>query len=46
MAVEEVAVVEEDVVEIRINTTKPGMVLTPNIFIRISAVLIGTPFRG
>ena len=46
VAVEEVAMVEEDVVTISISPTTPGMLLTSGIFIRISAVTISMPLRG
>ena len=46
MALEEVSVVEEDVVEICITPTTPGMVLTSEIFLEISVVPIGMPFKG
>ena len=45
VAVEEVATVEEDVVEIQITPTMHGTVLASDIFIRISAVLIWMLFR-
>ena len=44
--VEEVVMVVEDVVAIRIAPTTSGMVLVPKRFIRISELLIGMPFRG
>ena len=46
VAVEDVAVVEENVAVILIAHTIPGMVLTSNRYIRILIVPIGMPFRG
>ena len=45
VSLEEVATVEEDVMEIRIDPKTPGMVLISNRFISISAVPIGMLFR-
>ena len=45
VVVEEVATVEENIVDIRIPSTTPGKVLITEIFIRISTVPIGMLFR-
>ena len=46
VSIKEVVVVEEDVVAIQIIPTTPGMLFTSNIFLGISEVPIGMPFRG
>ena len=45
VAVEEVAMVEEEVLVIWIAPTTPGTVLTPKRFLRISVASIGMLFR-